>query len=317
MTLSKSIGGYFALESFPLGHDFHPNGLRLNSARNALRLLIRDYSINKIYAPFYTCPVVWDAIRQEGCELIPYDVGFDFRPQINLPAINEFFLYTNYFGVCDIQVSELFSVLGERLIIDNSQAFYSKPLSPLTFYSPRKFFGLPDGGLAYGVKTKPTEVDSSIENSEHLLKQIEVGKEGAYDLYKRNDEVLKHKDIKLMSPLTEFLYERSTTFCALSKRKKNFSFLESKLNNLNGIKIKTFSKPALCYPFYSKVEGLRDYLIKNKIYVPLYWPTVSDNGCMSSETAQDLAKHIVALPIDQRYSITEMEIIYEFVLNFV
>ena len=34
-----------------------------------------------------------------------------------------------------------------NIIFDNSQAFYSKQYGTAGIYSPRKFFGLPDGGI--------------------------------------------------------------------------------------------------------------------------------------------------------------------------
>lgn len=73
----------------------------------------------------------------------------------------EFILYTNYFGVKDEYVKSLSEVYGDRLIVDNAQSFYSDVTAgPSYIYSPRKFVGVPDGGIAY---SDLTYLDSQLE----------------------------------------------------------------------------------------------------------------------------------------------------------
>ena len=86
--------------------------------------------------------------------------------------------------------------------------FFSKPLTGVdTFYSPRKFFGLPDGAYLYTDKEIELEFeqDISINRIEHLLGRIEHGAEAHYETFKRNDEALMNQPIKQMSSLTSKL----------------------------------------------------------------------------------------------------------------
>ena len=57
----------------------------------------------------------------------------------------------NYFGVCEkVQDELLLKYNSEQLVFDHSQAFFTPPKKCLaTIYSPRKFFGVPDGGLLF------------------------------------------------------------------------------------------------------------------------------------------------------------------------
>ena len=73
MSCSKEIGGYFGIECSE-NKPYHSSGRFLNSGRNALRHILRAYDIKQIYVPHYTCPVVIDAIKKEGCEIIFYTV---------------------------------------------------------------------------------------------------------------------------------------------------------------------------------------------------------------------------------------------------
>ena len=143
----KAIGGYFELEGSD-GTSRLPDGVLLNSGRNALRHIVRKLGVKHIHVPYYTCPVVWDALKAEGCELDFYEIGTDLKPQKRFSR-NDFVLYTNYFGCCGGIVDELVDDYP-NLIVDCAQAYYARPKGRASFSSPRQLFGVPDGGVAYG-----------------------------------------------------------------------------------------------------------------------------------------------------------------------
>ena len=75
-----------------------------------------------------------------------YHINEMLEPEIKQINNDSALLYTNYFG---IKVEFIQSIIkkNKNIIIDNSQAFYAEPINGIdTFYSPRKFFGVPDGG---------------------------------------------------------------------------------------------------------------------------------------------------------------------------
>ena len=58
----------------------------MNTARNCLRYIIRNYKIQTLYVPSYTCPVVWEAVRSEGCGMHFYSIDHNFLPQASFPT---------------------------------------------------------------------------------------------------------------------------------------------------------------------------------------------------------------------------------------
>ena len=56
----REIGGYFGLETFS-GEEYYTDLLRLNSARNAMRYLLRARQIRKLYIPYNLCGCIAQA----------------------------------------------------------------------------------------------------------------------------------------------------------------------------------------------------------------------------------------------------------------
>ena len=72
-------------------------------------------------------------------------------------------------------------------IVDNTQAFYDLPVNSIdTFYSCRKFFGVPDGAYLYCDRQLDMELeeDQSWQRMDYLLKRIDVSPESAYADFK-------------------------------------------------------------------------------------------------------------------------------------
>ncbi len=309
--LSKEIGGYFSLEC---GHTplYHQNGIMLNSARNALRYIIKAYNIKEIAVPYYTCPVVWQAIQIEGCRIIPYDIDDKFLPQQEFSS-EIFILYNNYFGICHKNIVYL-AQKYKNLIIDNAQAFYAAKQGIASFYSPRKFFGLPDGGIAICDKESKEqfEVSTSYNLCSHLLKRHDLGAESGYKDFQQNEDSFIEQPIQYMSLLTRSLMGNIDYEWVKNKRLENFSYLHRTLKEKNNlcINISENDVPSV-YPLRIEDLSLRQKLIQNKIFVAKYWPKEENNACMASIRAQTLADTIIPLPIDQRYDVEDMQYIIQ------
>ncbi len=299
----KEIGGYFGLEC--AGNEFlHKEGVFLNSGRNALRYIVRAYQIKNLFVPSFTCPVVWDAIRDEDCAIEFYNIGLDFMPQQTFPK-DAYILYNNYFGVCGNNVQTLANEY-QNLIVDNAQALYAQPCGLASFYSPRKFFGLPDGGIAICDKNieLPEERDVSINRVSYMLKRTDLDSatEGYTDFQKTNVS-LRHIPILKMSRLTETLMGNLDVDFAKCRRLENMKFLKSAIPSVLTEQMAVDDVP-LVYPFYTeRASELRKTLIANKVYVATYWSGV--------ESCFKLRDNILALPIDQRYSKEDMNRIIE------
>ena len=295
----NAIGGYFELAC---GHStlYHPSGVLLNSARNALRLIVRTYGIDHLFVPEYTCPVVYEALRKEMCAFTRYSLNAKMMPAQEFPA-DAFILYTNYFGVMGQAVEEL-ALRYPKLIVDNAQAFYSKPCGLATFYSPRKFFGLPDGGIVIGKGMTEEGLPDSVSYSRcaHLLKRHDLGASAGYADFKRNSILLSQEPIPRMSRLTHALLGSCDTTRDMVVRKRNFAFLHAKLCSTFPFAMAQEDVP-LAYPYVTQNPALRAWLISNNhVFVAQYWPGLEDS-------VQKLVHGILPLPLDSRYCEREME----------
>ena len=299
------IGGYFELEC---GHNpLYHKGVYLNSGRNALRYIIRKLGIRKLHIPYYTCPVVNQAIEAEGCQIEQYELNADFMPARDFSS-NDFVVYNNYFGVCGKKVAEL-SARYPNLIVDNAQAFYSRQIGRAAFYSPRKFFGLPDGGIAIfkdeelNVQPPDLDVDSSLGRISHLVKRIELGASAGYADFKAVSDQLVNAPVRAMSKLTMALFGNVDYKFVAELRQANFSVLYKRLHPTFPFALAEDDVP-MVYPYVTDDATLRSRLIAQKIYVAKYWPGLSS-------AANALAERVLPLPIDQRYGADEMTLIWE------
>ncbi|MDR1134941.1 MAG: hypothetical protein LBL49_01995 [Clostridiales Family XIII bacterium] len=320
----REIGAYFELELFGCG-EYHTGAVLLNSARNALRYIIRVFSITALHVPYYTCPVVWDAVNSENCEILFYDIDEDFMPAREFDD-DAFVLANNYFGVCDDNMAIL-SRKYRNLIVDDAQSFYSKSCGLASFYSPRKFFGLPDGGMLLCDRhmEERFERDTSYERMAHLLKRHDLGARGGYEDFKDNDGSLAGQPVKMMSRLTKALMQNINYEHVRKVRNENFNFMHDKLGGFNELRInsnangdtsstangnirgdiKANINTPMVYPLLMKSEGLRGKLLSRNIYIARYWDGI-ERAAPAGSRAIYLKDNLLPLPIDQRYSAEDM-----------
>jgi hypothetical protein len=314
MSSLKPIGGYFELE-LPGGSFLYKDGIFLNSARNCLAYILKAQQARRLFIPKYTCDVLIEPLERLMVEPVFYNIDEDLQIKSAIDLRDgDYLLYTNYFGVKDKYIHQLAAKYQEKLIIDNAQALYFEPINPShTFYSPRKFFGLPDGGVLFTDKILAEELprDISHQRSGHLLKRLDIGPEAGYEDFKADDASLIGEPIKQMSALTKRILQSIDYNSAKQKRLENLKFLDERLRTRNLLKIETDSTSGpLCYPLLTNDKDLKQKLIAEKIFVPTYWPNVLD-WCQPNEFEYHLAEAIVALPIDQRYGLDEMKRVAE------
>ncbi|MES2559948.1 MAG: hypothetical protein V4590_09425 [Bacteroidota bacterium] len=314
----KSIGGYFGLE-LPEKEAFHKEAIALNTGRCALECVLTTNNYTKIYLPYYSCEALLEPILKLNIPHEFYPINTRLEPEFNYERIleSEVFLYINYFGIKDPFISTLHQITP-NLIIDNVQSFFSLPIPQVnTFYSARKFFGVPDGAYLYSaVTTNPAfEVDSSADRMQHLLMRIDKSAEEGYSLFQKNEVRLQHLPIRLMSELSKKLLASIDYDAVAEKRKLNFQYLHERLSAHNKLSIDwDGNQVPMNYPFWSDNNNLRDLLFSHKIYCPVYWPNVLlQKGFYTLE--KNLANQLICLPVDQRYTQTDMDYIINLILH--
>jgi hypothetical protein len=315
----KIIGGYFSLE-LPEKNEYHSRALRLNSARYCLEYVLCTRHYKKIYLPAYICDSVLQPIKRLRIDYAFYLIDEDLSPVFDgVPEKDTCFLYVNYFGLNDDIVRKICQSM-KNVIVDNTQAFFAHPMPRIdTLYSPRKFFGVADGGYLYTNAEKHLELepDPSYYRYDALLKQMDLGSTAAEPLFEQNEAYLDTCGMHAMSRVTQHLLRSIGYEQARIRRNKNFLFLHKQIGNHNQLStdLSHLNGP-LCYPFLiDHGEQLKDTLLNHHIYVNDYWEEVQSRVPSSSFEYQ-LAKNLVPLPIDQRYNESDMRTVIKVVQDF-
>lgn len=312
----KPIGGYFELE-LAHGIEYHPNAIRLNTGRNCLEYILRAKRYKKVYMPYYICEVVLEPFEKLG---IPYefyhiDINFEIRDRFTLQP-DEALLYVNYYGLKQRYVEQLAEEIGGQLIVDNTQAFYAKPIAGIdSFYTCRKFFGVPDGAYLYTVKELDEELeqDLSYDRMAFLTKRIDLGAEAGYLAFRDLSKSLVGQPIKRMSNLTQRMMQGIEYKKAAEQRRDNYKQLHAALGKSNNLSIPLEEDAVpMVYPYLAPIKDLREKLIENKVFIARYWPNVLE-WTKDDAIEYQLTCQMQPLPIDQRYGKEDMERIIDII----
>lgn len=306
----RSIGGYFSLELPLREREYHQHAIALNAGRNCLEYILRVRRYSQIYIPYYTCEAVFEPIKKLGINYSFYHINYDFELETQIELkVDEALLYINYFGLKRKYVEKIASVYGQNLIVDNTQAFYDKPIIGIdTFYSCRKFFGVADGAYLYCDKHLDEDLpfDTSWNRMSHLLKRLDLSAEEGYPDFQKQENALGGNSIRRMSRLTKRIMQSIDYDIAAKRRRSNYLLLENYLRETNKLSLPSMTPydVPMIFPYLCKYKDLRTELIGRSIYVPRYWDSILYEKFNSIE--KELVHGLTPLPIDQRYLKSQM-----------
>lgn len=255
--------------------------IKLNTARNALRYVIKAFNIKELYLPYYICPTLRIAIHKENCKIIYYHIDENFIPLQKFPD-NAFILYPNYFGVCG-KIVEEFSNRFPNLIVDNAHSFYSDPKGIASFNSLRKFFPkLRDGSFLYTKKIIDIDIEKDMYSYHPQLL--------TYEELCKNEQRLDFEQIKLMS---------DTTLKSLSNedRQQRIDKFNYWKRRLNGNIVLYENDVPFVYPYIAntvqEANNLVEKLKQENIVVYRYW-----NNLPNSYPEKIFYTNLVAIPLN-------------------
>lgn len=319
----QEIGGFLELEELKHNEEYYKDGLRLQSGRACLGYLIQCKKIRKIHMPYYICDAVIQICQQMGCDISYYSLDENLlskKTETEYKA-EEYYYLVNYFGKLTIKQIKAFHEKYPNLIVDNAQAFFSKPLKGVdTIYTCRKYFGVPDGAYLYTDLKWENQYFPPFYtgNIDYLFGRYEQNAESYLKKFQMHESVFETADICRMSKVSQNLLQNIDYMRCIQKRKENYEYLHSGLNRYSRWPLADHecAKGAFAYPFYAEEGGkLRKYLMKNKIFIPVLWQNVLNDrpaGCWEHQ----LAENLLALPCDQRYSIEEMKKIVHLIQEY-
>jgi hypothetical protein len=303
--------------------------VRLNSGRAAIYHAIRCLNCNTIYLPYYQCESVRDFLLGKGLTIRYYYIANDFTPLLEETSIskNSAVIIVNYYGIFSYGKVEELATRYTNVIVDNSQAFFCKPVvtngnNSISVYSCRKFIGVPDGAYVIGKNVKQYtseyEQDYSSDTSLFLLQRVEYGCEGkAYQNRVANEHRIATSNIKNMSRLTYSILDGTDYNYIIEKRKHNFDYAQSlffHVNKLNPLTYYSTDCVPMVYPLLIEDDNLLDQLLKAKHFQGHWWSYLCDE-LMSDCFEYWLSRYMLPITIDQRYNESDIMDIGEVLLG--
>ena len=306
------IGGFFELEPVSGdGADMHASALALHNGRACLMVMLSDLSPRRVWVPHYTCDATLQPFRETGCDMRFYAIGDRFEP-LDIPPLQEgeYLLYTNYFGLCERAIDDLKAKLGDRLLVDDTHAFFRGRREGLwSFTSARKYFGVPDGAYLYAPKPLAlTPQAFEAISTEHLRLRQEGRQAEAFAAYQRYERSL---DTRVFG-ISDFSRERLSHIdyaAVAAARRHNFMHLDQALSASNRLKLPLEASVPFCYPYLPVAPVAHARLYERGIYPPKLWADMLERDVPAWE--RELAETLLPLPVDHRYGTDAMDAIVD------
>lgn len=314
----KEYGGYIELDDFK-GNEFYPDAIALNCGRNCLAYLIKAKNIKRLYIPYFLCDTVRMCCDAYNVEYIYYHITDDFKPILTEVEEDDYVYVVNFYGflsdeyICQLKRS------CKNLVLDNSQAFFRKPLTGIdTIYVCRKFFGVADGAYLYTDKMidEKIEDDYCYDRMIYLLGRYERNASEFYREYVNNNKYFDQLSFKGCSKISRNVLKAIDYEKVKNTRTENYKKLASLLKNINKLNVENV-EGAYAYPLLiENGQRVKKELINKKIYIPTLWEDVL-SLCARKTVEYRYAADILPLPVDQRYSIEDMRYIVKEIIELV
>jgi len=310
----SEIGGYFGLD-LPDHGDAFTDAIGFQSGRAALRGVLEGAGIERAFVPAYVCDAAIQAVLDAGATVETYRLDDSLYPR-DLPSQfpgKSALIYVNYFGLCDGNITRLIQDFPRnQLIVDNAHALLTPHADVLaTIYSPRKFVGVPDGGLLVtsnrGITIPEREDTGSLGRMKHLLRRMAYTAHDGYSDYLESENSLSDTTPLSMSCLTRRILVSIDMTVVERRRRDNFIALAARLDKCNIHKWQVDAKSTpLCYPLVLgfDVHNMKKQLAERGIYIPTYWPDCKLR--VTGGIEYQLINCCLPVPCDQRYSPDQM-----------
>lgn len=323
------IGSFIELQ-MPNGMEYYKDNnfegmevARLNTGRAAIYHAFTVTGCTAIWLPYYQCETVKEFLERKGVECKFYHIDETFTPEHIEQGDNEAFLIVNYYGIMSTGRMSSLAAKFCNVIVDNSQAFFAKPLENcLNIYSTRKFIGVPDGAYVIGRNAKngmeKYAQGYSSDTALFMLQRIEYGCEGkAYISRTDNENRIDIEDCLKMSGLTRYLLDGTDYEFIKAKRRENFESAQglfAEVNKLNPALNYDESCVPMVYPLLIEDDALLGKLLRAKHFQGHWWKWVEENT-ESNEFEKWISRYIIPITIDQRYGVKELKFLQEVIVQ--
>ncbi|MBR3593570.1 MAG: hypothetical protein IKL44_02735 [Clostridia bacterium] len=311
------IGSFLELQ-LPKGREYYgqsKNVARLNSGRAAIYHASRVLGCDTVWVPVYQCETVRDFLLKKGVTVKYYHIDPEFNPTDISANDDEAILLVNYYGVMSHSRMASLAAGYKNVIIDNSQAFFCKPVEgAMNVYSARKFIGVPDGAYVLGEGAErfceEYEKCHSSDTAAFLLMRVEYGCEGkTYEARSINENRIDSEDIMQMSALTRYILDGTDCEEIKRKRRENFRLAHALFGDVNRIDPTRYLDGdcvPMVYPLVVEDDSLLHRLLEHKHFQGHWWSYILEENDGDLFECY-LSRYIIPITIDQRYGKAELE----------
>ncbi|WP_065979532.1 hypothetical protein [Pseudoalteromonas lipolytica] len=320
---------------------WYPNALFLASGRSPMLLLKELIDERVLYCPDYFC---WDVIeywKAHGIKTQSYRVFFeDNRIKVDFSTVptTGAILAVNFFGCDSGDLWKNFKSDNEVLLIeDHSHSPMSEwaksSNADFAFSSLRKTLPIPDGCILWSPNNKEIPRINSMQPFDSRLKLeamklksqylegTEVDKNIFLELFTAGEKLLASSEPHFISDISYKQFSDGYPIEYMNIRKSNQQLFIANLDELTCSNVELLHFPCSAVPFGAVLKcstpeirtRLRDYLVINKVYCPVHWP--QKEGYVSPESLS-LSEQIITIPIDQRYSLKDVELVAQLINRF-
>ena len=324
------IGSFIELQ-LPAGKEYFDslmpadNIARLNSGRAGIWHAFRLTGCRAIWLPYYQCETVRDFLKFKNVTIKYYHIDREFKPTDIEQTEDDAVLLVNYYGIMANSRMESLAGMYSNVIIDNSQAFFARPLQDcFNVYSARKFMGVPDGAYVIGSNASrymdEYQQGFSSDTSLFLLQRIEYGCEGkTYSSRMVNEERIDHEDAMKMSALTKRILQGTDYQYIIRIRKDNFQEACKVFTAINKIQILNFIDEKvvpMVYPLVVESDSILTYLLEHKHFQGHWWHYIT-NELPESTFEHYISQYMIPITIDQRYGIDDIHMLYKLINDYI
>lgn len=309
-----------------------------------LAVRFRD-SKKKVLLPSYTCQTLLDPFQQEGWEITFYNIKRNLRIDTDDLKEKHTMLRPNlcvahpYYGA-DLNQEELDALktlkdAGCTLVEDLTQCVFSTQRSEIFDFfcgSYRKWFPIPDGAFLTGTDMVQPELKENTDFVQPMADAMylrgtfhktgdtnvkEISRRvGNQAISKISGKIVEHR----MSDFSMSLLLQADIETAKKKRFENYRFLFEHLQNNKAVeildrKVEEVTCAPLFFPIFIKNRSeFQKRLAQHEIYAPVLWPVHTD-ALLINNSIKSIYDEILMLPIDQRYSIGDMQRMIDVINN--
>jgi hypothetical protein len=191
-------------------------------------------------------------------------------------------------------------------------------------FSPRKLFGVTDGGVLVQNNEQLPQIDFSrwkvdpgdlVGSISPILRRIDPDYEGLYQIYSEEENSIEGK-LKSISELTKWQLNNIEIQPLIEQRRINFNALEEELHDYL-IPNWKYSENFVPFGFPIYIENrdeIRLALAEKKIFAPIHWINGKKTKTLRQVRHESMQ---LTLPCDHRYTVDEMQNIAKIVKRLI